>query len=235
MTQETLDIYIGYDQVETVAYHTLCHSILSQASMPVAFHPIKNSLLKEIYTRQRDEKQSNEFSFTRFLVPYLMGYTGRALFIDCDMLFRADVKELFDLFEYDKSVMVVQHDYTPSTSTKFLGAVQYRYPRKNWSSVMLFNCSHMDCRRLTPEYVNTAPALDLHRFKWTKDEHMGSLPIVWNYLVGEYIYNARAKNVHFTICGPWFDECRHADYADEWFDQRASMMYSAQRNTKRTG
>jgi len=230
-----LHIFIGYDQVESVAYHTLCHSIMERSSVPIAIHPVKQSMFRDVYTRSRDSKQSNEFSFTRFLVPYLMSYSGWALFMDSDMLLRADINELFELKEYDKAVQVVQHDYTPSTATKFLGATQYRYPRKNWSSVMLFNCSNFHCRRLTPEYINTASALDLHRFQWTDDDHIGSLSPDWNWLVGEYSYNSFAKIAHYTIGGPWFDEYRLTDYADEWFDMRASMMHSMQRNIEQTG
>lgn len=229
MTTETLNIYIGFDQVESVAWHTLAHSILARASIPIAIHPVKQSMMKDVYKRAWDPKQSNEFSFTRFLVPYLQGYNGWALFIDCDMLFRTDIKELFDLRDPFKAVQVCQHDYEPKTDTKYLGAVQYKYPRKNWSSVMLFNCDHYDCKRLTPEYINTASGLDLHRLNWTKDEHIGSLPLEWNWLVHEYPYNPNAKNVHWTIGGPYFHEYQDVDYSDEWFKERALMNHVLQR------
>lgn len=238
MKNETLNIYIGFDQVESVAWHTLAHSILSRASVPVAIHPVKQSLLP-FYRRPRDPKQSNEFSFTRFLVPYLQGFSGWALFMDCDMLVRTDIKELFDMRDPFKSVMCVQHDYTPSTQTKYLGNVQYAYPRKNWSSVMLFNCAHHDCRRLTPDYVNTAPALDLHRMTWTDDERIGELPITYNWLIGEYHLNGEitkndVKIVHWTIGGPWFHEYEHVDFADEWFEERRRMTMAVQEDEIRT-
>lgn len=235
--QETLDIYIGFDEVESVAYHTLSHSILSRASMPVAIHPVKRSLMP-FYTRQRDPRQSNDFSFTRFLVPYMNQYTGWALFMDCDMLVRTDIKELFDQRDLDKAVMVCKHDYTPKLQTKYLGNVQYPYPKKNWSSVMLFNCAHFHTRRLTPEYVNTATGLELHQMKWTEESRIGDLPLEWNWLVEEYPFNSNAKNVHFTNFGPWLHGHEQVDYAEEWYIERSLMTQALQEkkhDTTQTG
>lgn len=226
----TLHIYIGYDAVESVSWHTLCQSILARSTMPVAFHPVKQSLLKQIYTRPTDPKQSNEFSFTRFLVPFLNGYKGWALFMDTDMMLRTDISKIFDHVDPTdgKAVYVCKHDYEPCSDKKYLGATQYKYPRKNWSSVMLFNCSHHDCRNLTPDYVNTAPALDLHRFHWADDDHIGDLPLEWNWLVGEYPYNKDAKNVHWTNFGPWLNDFAHVDYSDEWFKEKALANHALQ-------
>lgn len=225
---DTFHIFIGYDDVEPVAWHALTHSILSRATMPVAFHPLKVSMLKDVYTRPRDPKQSNEFSFTRFLVPYLMGFKGWALFLDCDMMLRVDIRELWEARNPFKAVMVCQHDYTPSRERKYLGSTQYVYPRKNWSSVMLFNCGHRRCHNLNPDYVNTAPALDLHRLAWVEDQQIGSLPLEWNWLVGEYTHNPEAKNVHWTNFGPWLREFEHTDYAEEWFEVKRQMNHALQ-------
>jgi lipopolysaccharide biosynthesis glycosyltransferase len=218
-----LRIFIGYDGVEAVAYHTLVQSIMEHTKEPVSITPIKLSMLP-MYTRERNTKQSNEFSFTRFLVPYLCNYEGHAIFIDCDQMFRADVSELWNLIEESKSVQVVKHDYTPKTQVKYLGAIQYPYPRKNWSSVMLFNCGHNHCKRLTPEYVNTAHPMALHRFHWTNEDYIGELPIEWNHLVFEYEPNPKAKNVHWTLSGPWFNESWAAEFSGEWFAMRDKMQ-----------
>lgn len=220
-------IFIGFDQVEAVAYHVLCHSILARASVPVSFTPIKRSMLRGIHSRQLDIKQSNEFSFTRFLVPYLCGYVGQAIFMDCDMLCRTDIAAILD--EPDTKwmpVSVVKHDYTPKDDIKYLGAKQYPYPRKNWSSMMVFNCYHSECKRLTPEYVNTASGLDLHQFKWLTDDRIGDLPREWNHLVSEYVPNSNAALVHYTVGGPWFDEYMHCEYSTEWFDEYAQMRHA---------
>jgi lipopolysaccharide biosynthesis glycosyltransferase len=215
-----LKIFIGYDGVESVAYHTLVQSIMEYTTEPVSITPIKKSMLP-MYTRERNSKQSNEFSFTRFLVPYLCNYEGHALFMDCDMMFTTDVAELWKLTDDTKSVQVVKHDYTPSTQVKYLGAIQYPYPRKNWSSVMLFNCQR--CKLLTPHYINNASPMDLHRFEWTDDRIIGELPVEWNHLVGEYPENSNAKIVHWTIGGPWFNETSSTEYAYEWFAMRDKM------------
>ena len=227
-------IFIGYDQVEAVAFHTLVQSIIENTTVPVSITPLKLSMLPD-YNRTRNHKQSNEFSFSRFMVPYLCDYEGWAIFMDCDMMFRADVKELWDLRDDTKSVLVCKHDYTPKNQTKFLGAIQYPYPRKNWSSVMLFNCSHEDTRRLTPSLVNHGEPLMLHRMRWTSDEFIGELPLAWNHLVGEYPYREDAKNVHWTVGGPYFNEFSKADYHEEWKDMYDAMNHCQQMENKETG
>jgi len=210
-----LNICIGFDKAETVAYHTLVQSIINTTSVPVSITPVKLSMLPG-YTRERDPHQSNEFAFSRFLVPYLMNYHGWAVFMDCDMLVRTDLKELWALRDQTKSVQVIKHDYVPKNDTKYLGNIQYPYPRKNWSSVMMFNCAHDHCKRLTMEYVKTADPMALHRFFWTHEDFIGELPVEWNHLVGEYPPNMGAKIVHHTNGGPWFDEYRGVEFSDEW-------------------
>lgn len=212
-----LRIFVGYDSKEPVAYHTLAHSILRHASAPVAIAPVKKALLGPLYTRPRGPTESTEFALARFLVPALSGFQGWSLFMDCDMLCRADIAELFALAlrQPDKAVLVCKHDYTPDPSRKFLNQVQTAYPRKNWSSVMLMNAER--CKALTAEYVNSAPGLDLHRFDWLRDVEIGELPLEWNWLVSEYKHNPAAKVVHFTRGGPYFPEFRNCDYAEEWF------------------
>ena len=216
-------VYIGYDSRESVAFYTLAHSILRRSSVPVSIAPLMQSQLKGLYTRARGPTESTQFSLTRFLVPALSEFRGWSLFMDCDMLCRVDIAGLQPHIDRqrDKAVLVCQHDYVPKTERKFLNQVQTKYPRKNWSSVMIFNNEH--CRALTPDYVNSAPGLELHRFKWLDDGLIGSLPLEWNWLVGEYPYRADARIVHFTLGGPYFEEYRGCDYADEWFSELESM------------
>jgi hypothetical protein len=224
-----LNVFIGYDPRESVAFYTLAHSILRRASIPVSIAPLMQSQLKGLYTRSRGPTESTEFSLTRFLVPKLSDYRGWSVFMDCDMLCRADIAELAGFIERsrDKAVLVCKHDYVPKTERKFLDQVQTKYPRKNWSSLMILNNER--CRSLTPEYVNSAPGLELHRFAWTQDAAIGELPLEWNWLVGEYDYNPGAKIVHFTLGGPYFDAYRDCDYAGEWFAEFESMRFTARR------
>jgi hypothetical protein len=218
-----ITIYIGYDPRESVAFHTLAHSILRRASVPISIAPLAQSQLRGVYRRTRGPTESTEFSLTRFLVPHLSGFSGWSLFMDCDMLCRVDIAALMKETERqaDKAVLVCKHDYIPKTQRKFLDQVQTRYPRKNWSSLMIFNNAR--CRSLSPEYVNSASGLDLHRFAWIGDGAIGELPLEWNWLVGEYAYNPAAKIVHFTIGGPYFAAYRDCDYAGEWFAECDSM------------
>jgi hypothetical protein len=218
-----LNVYIGYDPNESVAFYTLAHSILRRASIPVAIAPLMRSQLRGIYTRDRGPTESTEFSLTRFLVPYLSGYTGWSVFMDCDMLCLADIAELAAQIDRqpDKAVLVCKHDYVPRTERKFLGQVQTKYPRKNWSSLMVFNNAR--CRALTPAYVNSAAGLELHRFGWIDDASIGEIPLEWNWLVGEYAPSASAKIVHYTLGGPYFDDYRECDYAAEWLAEFESM------------
>ncbi len=217
-------IFIGWDHKENVAYHVLCNSIMRNAKSPVQITPLIKSQLLDIYRRPLDPKQSNDFSFTRFLVPYLSNYEGWSLFMDCDMLVRCDINEIMEWANHYNAVQVVKHDYEPKDKIKFLGAVQYKYPKKNWSSVMLFNNSHYKTRRLTPEYVNTAPALDLHQFMWAEDR-TGELPIEYNWLVGEYDENPNAKILHYTVGGPYFAEYKDCDHAAEWYAERSDTVH----------
>jgi lipopolysaccharide biosynthesis glycosyltransferase len=213
---EPVNIFIGFDTKEVVAYHVLCHSIIKHSSVPVRFTPVYLQHIANIFSRKRSELQSTEFSFSRFLVPYLSEYRGWSLFVDCDVLAVADIAELFELRNDSYSVMVCKHDYIPKDSIKFLGNVQTRYEKKNWSSVVLFNNSR--CKTLTTDYVNRATGLELHQFKWLKSEdEIGALPLEWNWLVGEYPFNTHAKMVHFTRGGPYFNDYKTSDYADEWF------------------
>ena len=218
-----LQIFIGYDSKEAVAYHALAHSILRRSSVPVSITPLVRGQLQGLYWRERGPTESTEFSLTRFLVPALAGFQGWSIFMDCDMLCRADIAELARLVEAqkDKAVLVCKHDYVPRTQRKFLDQVQTRYPRKNWSSLVAFNNAR--CTVLTPDYVNSASGLDLHRFAWIDDAAIGELPLEWNWLVGEYEHNPAAKLVHFTIGGPYFEAYRDCDYADEWFAEAEAM------------
>jgi len=215
MKAQTIRVFIGYDRSETTAFHTLAHSIHQHASLPVTITPVMLSQLKSVYNRPANALASTEFSFSRFLVPWLCDYTGWAIFMDCDMLCRTDIADLWSYRSPSKSLLVVKHDYQPTATTKFNHNIQTRYARKNWSSVMLMNCEH--CTTLTPEYVNTATGLELHQFKWLEDDTaIGALPRQWNHLVGWHDYDPTAKLVHYTEGGPWFDAYRDCEYADEW-------------------
>ena len=222
-------LFIGFDPREAVAYSVLAYSVQVRASLPVAITPLMLSQLAAVFSRERHPLQSTEFSFSRFLTPFLSGYSGWSIFVDCDMLMLDDIARLYALRDERYAVMVVKHEHTPRENVKFLDQPQSKYEKKNWSSVMLFNNAR--CRALTPEYVGNATGLDLHQFKWlNNDEEIGALPSEWNHLVGFYSPRPGVALVHYTLGGPYFSEYATCEYAAEWFAERDRMLFAAQRN-----
>lgn len=225
---DLIRVFIGHDPRENAVLYVLSHSIHARASRPVSITPLALSELGPLMTRERHELQSTEFAFSRFLTPYLCDYEGWAIFMDNDMLVLDDIAKLWDLRDDRYAVQVVKHDYTPASPTKFRNLPQTVYEKKNWSSVMLMNCAK--CKALTPEYVNTASGLELHRFQWLESEDLiGEIPLRWNFLVGEYepLPIEEISNLHYTLGGPYFDATRDCDYADVWNDEFAAMQYVA--------
>ena len=226
-----IKIYIGFDPNEEVAYHVLSASIMRRASQPVSITPICLSSLKSIFIRERNPLQSTEFSFSRFLVPYLSNYEGWSIFMDCDMLVLDDISKLWELRDDKFALMCIHHNHVPNEESKFLNQVQTKYERKNWSSVMLMN--NAKCRKLTPKYVETATGLDLHRFRWLKDEQIGEIPHRWNHLV-DYDFKIpinEISNLHYTKGGPYFEEYKSCSYSDQWFAEYDRMSSPFKRIT----
>ena len=211
-------VFMGSTSYQQVVYDVAKHSIESR-SPDVEVRPIVQSALRElgIYTRPVDLLGSTEFSITRFLTPWLAGYKGWVLFCDNDIVCVDNINNLFDLVDHSKAVMVVKHRYQVKDNVKLDNQAQHQYPRKNWSSVILFNCNHPDVRRLTPELVNGASPLYLHRFQWIEDDNdIGELPHHWNHLVGVYKDYSNAKLLHYTDGGPYFKNYKDCDMADVW-------------------
>lgn len=221
---EMMKVFVGYDSREVAAYHVLCHSILARSSIPVSFVPLNKSMIASHIHRPNDPLSSTEFSFSRFLTPFLSGYEGWSAFMDCDMLMTTDISELFSYADDRYALRVVKHDYVPKSDTKFFNQTQSKYRRKNWSSIMLFNNAR--CKALTPEVVNTETGLFLHQFVWLEDEEIGELPVEWNFLVGEYEKPAETpKLIHYTLGGPYIEGYEDCDYADLWLAERERMLH----------
>lgn len=222
MNMEGMKIFIGWDSREDIAYQVCRASLLKHSSIPLDITPIKRHEMQEkkIYWRDSDPLSSTEFSFTRFLTPYLAGYKGWAVFMDCDFLWRGDVAGLTDYMDGKKALCVVKHNYNPPERIKMDGAVQTQYPRKNWSSLMLINCEHPSVKKLSVEHVNTCTGLFLHRFQWLKNEEIGGLPVAYNYLEGWHTKEdcPNPVAVHFTRGGPWFRDYMHVEYGNEWIE-----------------
>ena len=170
---------------------------------------------------------STEFSYTRFLVPYLSNYEGYSLYLDCDFIVDFDISYLVEKYPLDNyTCRVVKHSYIPRNDKKFLKNDQIFYSRKNWSSFIIFN--NEKCKILTPEYVNSSSGIDLHQFSWVSDKDIGSLPKSYNYLVGEnndFILD-KPKAIHFTNGGPWFEEYSECDFSKLWFFYKKRINYA---------
>lgn len=212
-----ITLVIGYDPRESIAYHVLCQSVLERTSVPVQFIPLHVPMLGD-FDGQQDG--TNAFIYSRFLVPEIMSFDGWAIYCDSDMMLRADLAELWSLRDDSKAVMVCKHDYKTRHVYKSIGtameAKNQDYPRKNWSSLVMWNCAHPSNRFMKRQFAATAGGKALHRFSWLNDDEIGSLPIEWNWLVGEYPYEKNAKLVHFTLGAPCFDHYKRCDYSNEW-------------------
>jgi lipopolysaccharide biosynthesis glycosyltransferase len=222
-----LRVYIGWDQREPIAYEVARFSIEKRASVPVDVKPIKlqDLVARGVYSRAIDPLASTEFTYSRFFTPFLAGYEGWALFVDCDFLFLGDVAELTSFNDPSKAVYCVHHDYRPTETTKMDGKEQTVYPRKNWSSFMWFNCAHPSARKLTPDVVNHETGAYLHRMQWAADGEIGEIPYAWNFLEGWYkpFETGTPKAVHFTRGGPWFENWQNVDYGDLWLAEKAAF------------
>lgn len=226
----TLPVYIGFDPREADAYRVAEHSLRKHASVPVAVTPLELGKLYEqgllvrpverrdgrLWDHLSGANQSTEFATSRFAVPFLQR-TGWALFVDCDMVFTGDVAELLALADPRYAVMCVKHGELPRAGTKMDGQVQAPYHRKNWSSVMLWNCDHPAHRRLTLELLNLWPGQCLHRFCWLKDEEIGALPEAWNWLVDVRPQPENLRLAHFTLGVPSMPGCENSEHAPLWW------------------
>lgn len=221
-----IPVFIGYDPREAIAYHVCVNSIIRNASQPVAVIPVALNLFADYQETHNDG--SNHFIYTRFLVPYLMGFQGKAIFIDGDMVVKGDIVELYQYLDMSSDVAVVKHDYKTKMSQKYMGAKNEDYPRKNWSSVIVWNCNSFPNRQLTPEFVQSKPGSFLHRFSWLKDERIQALPPEWNWLPDEYGPNPNAKLLHYTLGTPCFHEFADTPQGDEWHHERILTDYCQQ-------
>jgi len=211
---DVVKIVIGFDQVEAIAYHTFCQGIIDKSSMPVQFIPLAENTLS--CYRERHNDGSNRFIYSRFLTPYINNFSGWAIFADGDMVCQADIKELWNLKDQSKAVMLVKHSYISKVTKKYLGNKNENYPRKNWSSLILWNCGHPINKVLTPEFISLKDGPYLHRFSWIPDELVGEIPMEWNWLASEYEDNDLAKIIHYTLGTPCFQEYKNSPMSKHW-------------------
>jgi len=222
-----MKVFVGYDDREDIAYK-VCEYSIKRKNKKTEVFPLKQEELNEtgLYWREKDPLSSTAFTFTRFLVPALMNYEGWAIFCDCDIIWMIDPDEIMKYADEKYAVMVVKHKYTPPKGLKMDGQKQLPYPRKNWSSVILWNCGHPSNKKVTPDLVNTETGQYLHRFNWLKNDEIGELTHHWNWLVNHYHEpkDGTPKVIHYTEGGPWFENYKHCEYGYHWEMIRNEMV-----------
>ena len=217
-----IPVYAGFDPREEVGYHTFSSSLIHTSSEPVSIIPLHQGLMGKFYDAG-DRDGTNSFIYLRFLIPYLQRYTGFAIFMDgADMILKSDIVELWNMRDEYKAVQVVKHDYRTKNPRKYIGTAMEAdnrdYPRKNWSSVMILNCGHPAWNSVTPESVKTHTGNYLHRFQFIPDNHIGELPISWNWMPQEHGDNPEAKLIHYTAGVPGFPAHKNGPMVEPWFD-----------------
>lgn len=212
-----ITLYVGFDPREACVYHVFCQSVIEHASGPVAFVPLHQPMLNG-FDGQQDG--TNAFIFSRYLVPALQDYEGFAIFCDGDMHVNKDIYELWNLRDEGKAIQVVPHEYKTQHELKYIGtklqSSNIDYPRKNQSSVMIWNCGHESNKILDRRLVSEAGGAFLHRFQWLKDEEIGHLPFEWNWLVGEYEDYDFAYLYHHTLGSPGFEHYADCHSSGDW-------------------
>lgn len=219
---EKINIVVGFDQREAIAYHTFTQSVIEKSSLPVSFTPLAINTLHEYKETHND--RSNDFVYSRFLTPFLNDFKGWAIFADGDMICQTDIKNLWDLRDDTKALLVVKHNYQTKSFKKYLGNINENYPKKNWSSLILWNCEHPKHKVLTPEYIAKQTGKYLHRFSWLNDHDIGEIPKEWNWLAIEYPINAKAKLIHYTLGTPCFMNFRETDMSSEWLETKNRLL-----------
>lgn len=222
-------VYIGHDRREQAAYDVAVESMNRRAHRPVDVKPLcadrlrMSGLLRRpvdsrggvMYDIHSQAPQATEFAVSRFLVP-ILEQKGWALFMDCDMLVLDNIHSVMRHADPDCAVMVVKHKHQPTEQTKMDAQPQTSYNRKNWSSVILWNCDHPGNKRLTLDMVNNWPGRDLHAFAWLHDIEIGELPCGWNWLVGVQPKPSALHIAHYTLGGPWLPNWVPAEHDDLW-------------------
>jgi lipopolysaccharide biosynthesis glycosyltransferase len=208
------NVYIGYDKREHIAAEVCKYSLRVNSGIEAKY--LRSDDIPQ-FIRPREDNQSTDFTYTRFLVPFLENYSGFSVFCDCDFVFLHDIKSLLRSIDPEKAISVAKHpSYIPNSAIKMDGVVQHKMPRKNWASLIVFNNAHEACKKLTPEYINTVqPGKSLHLFEWVNDTDIGSIPLEWNTLDGYYHFQ-NPKAIHYTDGGPWFENYQETFYSDIW-------------------
>ena len=211
-----MKVFIGWDPTQQEAFEVAEYTIRKHTP-DVSIIKLDKTQIQE-YDHMQDHRGSTAFTYSRFFVPYLCDYKGYAAFVDCDIIARSDLNEMMRYVDPEDAVTCVQHDYTPKSTVKMDGQKQTTYPRKNWSSVMIFNCEHHLTKKLTPDTINGMSGQYLHRMVWAENK-IGDLFLEWNCLAGYYDLDS-PKIIHYTDGGPWLEEYKDCEFSELWHEER---------------
>ena len=228
MKSKLNNVFVGFDQKEAIAYHTFAQSLIDKSSIPLSITPLSENNLNN-YDEQHSDG-TNKFTYSRFLVPFLMNYTGWAVYFDGDMICMKDIKELIENINQDFAVLVVKHDYKTKQNQKYFGQKNENYPRKNWSSVIVWNCEHPKNKILTPEFIGSKDGAFLHRFHWLKDNEIGEINKKWNWLAIEYPKIEDPYIIHYTLGTPCFKEYKNTSMSEYWEKTFNRLMQGFEKN-----
>lgn len=225
---ELIRLVVGFDQREAIAYHVFVQSVIQNSNNPASFYPLSKNALS--FYNETHSDRSNAFTYSRFLTPFIMNFEGWAIYLDGDMVCQEDISLLWKLKDSKKAVQVVKHEYKTKSNKKYLNNVNIDYPKKNWSSVIIWNCAHPKNKALTPDLISTSDGKFLHRFMWLDDEDIGELPVEWNWLAIEYPPNPAAKLIHYTPGTPCFSDYAKSEMSEIWHSAFESTMSGYKRN-----
>lgn len=232
-----LTVYIGFDEREPEAWDVCANTLLKYASRPVNIQPLDLDKLEaqglmtrkwsktdgQMYDEVSQAPMATKFAISRFLVP-LIHQSGWAIFMDCDMIFQDDIYRIEEHLDYDYPVMCVHHDHHPTETIKMDNQIQTVYPKKNWSSVMAFNCDHPLNQNLSLLNLNNEPGRNLHGFCWLDEDQIGELPREFNWLVNVQEKPENPVIWHYTLGGPWFPDWEPQPYDDEWLQEYSELL-----------
>jgi len=217
--KKCINIFIGFEEAHPEAYN-VCHKSILKGNKKYELNikPINYNTVSDYY-RAKDETESTQFSFARFWTPWESNRTGVSIFVDSDFVFLESIDNLIDLYDDQYAVMCCKHkEYKPKGAVKMGGKLQSQYPKKNWSSLIIFNNSYLANDALCPIFLNSYTGAHLHRFEWLKDSEIGALPVEWNWLVDYYTETEgfKPKALHYTDGGPWLEGYENCSYSDKW-------------------
>ncbi|MBY0549074.1 MAG: hypothetical protein K2W95_17505 [Candidatus Obscuribacterales bacterium] len=208
-----MKVFIGASSTEWLPAKVLEYSIRKNASFAVQTVNLANCVRPFKMPLDASNKPRTPFSFQRFLIPELMQYSGRAIYLDSDMLVLQDIAKLWRMPFSGANLICT------SALNQAQRAVQY--------SVML-----LDCNSLNWNIDTLVNDLDSGALSYEALVHgmaaarkpAARIPPTWNFL-DKYVPGTTAL-IHYTNMHsqPWLS--RENDAAAVWFQHLREAVLS---------